>query len=339
MKKFIFTTLFLIFNSLIICNATPINASATAEFKKAEASFKAKDLAGAEKHLLATLVLEPDNAYYRYVLGKVQYKLGEFIKSRNNLEIVSRSRPSPDKGEKYNKKLKKCKKKIKRLQSQFNKIGLENFDAYQKHKNSPQKLKLAVTLFKAFKLNPPLRYRNMKLLNWVIKVYEHALKKSFDGKEWLKEPMLQLAFLYEITNKKDKAADIYMRALDYVANANEEFVITYKFDYLNRSNKEKLLDTIEAGEFTQQDLEDLIGSESKKITEEDRNKIKDMLKDAQSKLENASTDEEREAVLEDIKATLIEKQKNGELPGSEELKKKLKAQGKTMEQYMKEKGL
>ena len=130
-----------------------------------------------------------------------------------------------------------------------------------------------------------------------------------------------------------------MRALDYVEDSNEEFIITHKFDYLNRSNKEKLLDTIEAGDFTRQDFEDLMGSNAQEISESDRKKIDDMLGDASSKLQNAGTDEERERVLEDIKAQILEKQKKGEFQLNDKLKKKLEAEGKTMEDYLKEQGL
>lgn len=307
--------------------------------KKAESAFVGKNMDSAQTNLVEALKIEPDNAFYRYILGQVQFRKDDFLEAKNNLEIVSRSRPSPDKGDDYNKKLKDSKKKIKDLQEKFNSAGQEKFDVYQKNKDSNQKLKLAVTLFQAFRLNPPLRYKNFKLLEEIIQIYEDALKKSFDGSDWQKEPMLQLAFLYEIANKKDKAAEVYMRALDYVENPNEEFVITHKFDYLNRSNKEKLLDTIEAGDFTRQDLEELIGSGSQKVSEEDKKKIEDIITDARSKLEDATSDEERESVLEEIKATIIEKQKRGELPGQDELKKKLEKEGKTMEDYLKEKGL
>ncbi len=319
--------------------ASALNPEAQEFYKKAEAAFVAKDLNTAETNLIEALKLEPDNAVYRYILGQVQFMKENYLEAKNNLEIVSRSRPSPDKGDDYNAKLKGYKKKIKDLQEKFNSAGVAKFDIYQQNKDSGQKLKLAVTIFQAFKLNPPLRYKNFKLLEEVMATYEEALKKSFDGTDWQKDPMLQLAFLYEIANKKDKAAEVYMRALDYVENPNEEFVITHKFDYLNRSNKEKLLDTIEAGDFTRQDLEELIGSGSQKVTEEDKKKIEDIISDARSKLEDATTDEERESVLEEIKATIIEKQKRGELPGQEELKKKLEKEGKTMEEYLKEKGL
>jgi len=319
--------------------ASALNPEAQEFYKKAEAAFVAKDLNTAETNLIEALKLEPDNAVYRYILGQVQFMKENYLEAKNNLEIVSRSRPSPDKGDDYNAKLKGYKKKIKDLQEKFNSAGVAKFDIYQQNKDSGQKLKLAVTIFQAFKLNPPLRYKNFKLLEEVMSTYEEALKKSFDGTDWQKDPMLQLAFLYEIANKKDKAAEVYMRALDYVENPNEEFVITHKFDYLNRSNKEKLLDTIEAGDFTRQDLEELIGSGSQKVTEEDKKKIEDIISDARSKLEDATTDEERESVLEEIKATIIEKQKRGELPGQEELKKKLEKEGKTMEEYLKEKGL
>jgi len=318
--------------------ALALNPEAADFFKKAESAFVGKNLDEAETGLIEALKLEPDNAVFRYILGQVQFMKENHLESKNNLEIVSRSRPSPDKGEEYNTKLKGYKKRIKDLQEKFNAAGQARFEIYQKNKDSNQKLKLAVTVFQAFRLNPPLRYRNFKLLEEIIEIYESALQKSFDGSEWQKEPMLQLAFLYEIANKKDKAAEVYMRALDYVENPNEEFVITHKFDYLNRSNKEKLLDTIEAGDFTRQDLEELIGSGSQKVSEEDKQKIEDIITDARSKLENASTDEERESVLEEIKATIIEKQKRGELPGQDELKKKLEKEGKTMEDYMKEKG-
>ena len=151
--------------------------------------------------------------------------------------------------------------------------------------------------------------------------------------------MLQLAFLYEIANKKDKAAEVYMRALDYIQDPNEEFVITHKFDYLNRSNKEKLLDTIEAGDFSRKDIEELIGSEKDSVSEEDQKKIEGMISEAQEKLQNASSQEEREQVLDEIKNSLLEKSKRGELPGNDKLKERLEKEGKTMEDYLKEKGL
>ena len=82
-----------------------------------------------------------------------------------------------------------------------------------------------------------------------------------------------------------------------------------------------------------------MGSGTQKVNSEDRKKIDDMITDARSKLENASSEEERESVLEEIKASIIEKQKKGELPGQDKLNEKLKKEGKTMEEYMKEKGL
>ncbi|MDD2623690.1 MAG: hypothetical protein PHQ02_02565, partial [Candidatus Riflebacteria bacterium] len=94
-----------------------------------------------------------------------------------------------------------------------------------------------------------------------------------------------------------------------------------------------------AGDFTRQDFEDLMGSNAQEISESDRKKIDDMLEDASSKLQNAGTDEERERVLEDIKAQILEKQKKGEFQLNDKLKKKLEAEGKTMEDYLKEQGL
>ena len=341
-QKHKFSLLSIILISILIIPfafAGSTDPEAQALFKEAESAFVKKDLAKAEMKLKEALKIEPDNAFYRYILGQVQFKKSDYIEAKNNLEIVSRSRPSPDKGDSYNDKLKSSKRKIKDLHEKFNQIGSEKFEIYQKHKNSPQKVKLAFTVFQAFRLSPRLRYKNYKLLDNIIKIYEGALKKSFEGIEWKKQPMLQLAFLYETANKKAKAAEVYMRALDYVDDANEEFVITHKFDYLNRSNKEKLLDTIEAGEFTREDLEELIGSGSEKITEDDKKKIENIIGDARAKLQDAVTDEEREAVLEEIKATIIEKQKKGELPGQDKLKKKLEKEGKTMEEYLEEKGL
>ncbi len=319
------------------CSA--INPAANEFYKKAEAAFKGKDLSGAEKDLIEALKLEPDNAIYRYILAQVQFMQNNFIESKNNMEIVSHSRPSQEKGAEYNNKLKNFKSKIKDLQSKFNAAGDSRFSVYQKNINSPQKLKLAVTAYQAFRLNPPLRYKNLKVLEEITGIYEDNLQKSFDGTEWQKEPMLQLAFLYEIANKKDKAAEVYMRALDYIQDPNEEFVITHKFDYLNRSNKEKLLDTIEAGDFSRQDIEELIGTDTDKVSEEDKKKIEGMIDDAQAKLQNASSQEEREQVLEEIKNSILEKQKAGELPGQDKLKERLEKEGKTMEDYLKEKGL
>lgn len=339
MKKLTLTTLAfsLLLSASGFCAA--INPEANEFYKKAEAAFVGKDLTSAESNLVDALKLEPDNAVYRYILAQVQFMQNNFLESKNNMEIVSHSRPSQEKGAEYNDKLKNYKKKIKNLQEKFNEAGSQRFEVYQKNSNSPQKLKLAVTLFQAFRLNPPLRYKNFKLLEEITGVYEENLKKSFDGTEWQKEPMLQLAFLYEIANKKDKAAEVYMRALDYVQDPNEEFIITHKFDYLNRSNKEKLLDTIEAGDFSRKDLEELIGSEGDSVSEDDKAKIEDMINDAQAKLQDAGTQEEREQIIEDIKNSIIEKNKKGELPGQGKLKEKLEKEGKTMEDYLKEKGL
>ncbi len=337
-----FNSLFLsvlLIMSVAIVFSMPIDPNAEKHFSKAENFFKDKDLKSAENSLLEALKLEPDNAVYRYILGQVQYMQDNLLEAKNNLEIVSRSRISQDKGEEYNSKLKNYKKKIRDLQSRMSTEGENKFKVYEKNKASPQKLKLAVTLYQAFRLNPGLRYKNFKLLEEITSIYESALQKSFEGTDWQKEPMLQLAFIYEISNKKDKAAEVYMRALDYVEDSNEEFIITHKFDYLNRSNKEKLLDTIEAGDFTRQDFEDLMGSNAQEISESDRKKIDDMLEDASSKLQNAGTDEERERVLEDIKAQILEKQKKGEFQLNDKLKKKLEAEGKTMEDYLKEQGL
>lgn len=316
-----------------------INPAANEFYKKAENAFKSKDLDSAEKDLVEALKLEPDNANYRYILAQVQFMRNNFLESKNNMEIVSHSRPIQEKGNDYNEKLKNYKKKIKDLQVKFNAAGQSRFDVYDKNKNSPQKLKLAVTAYQAFRLNPPLRYKNIKVLEEITDIYEQNLQKSFDGSEWQKEPMLQLAFLYEIANKKDKAAEVYMRALDYIEDPNEEFVITHKFDYLNRSNKEKLLDTIEAGDFTRQDIEELIGDNANELTESDKKKYESMLDEAQAKLQEAGSQEEREQVLEDIKKSILEKQKKGELPGQDKLKEKLEKEGKTMEDYLKEKGL
>lgn len=318
--------------------ATPINPEAQKIYEEAEAQFKGGNLDQAIDLLQQALMKEPDNGVYRFVLGNLLSQKGNPLAAKEHYEIVSRTRPSPDKGDDYNKRLKAFKKSVKTKQDVFNEAGKKKFDTYEKNQNSPKKVLLAQTLFEAFRLNPPLRYKNFEKLNWATKTYEEALQASIQGQNWQKEPMLQLAFLYEIANKKDKAAEVYMRALDYVENPNEEFIITHKFDYLNRSNKEKLLDTIEAGEFTQKDLEELMGSNSAEVTEGDRKKIDDMISEARSKLEDATTDEEREQVLEEIKASIIEKQKRGELPGQDKLKKKLEKEGKSLEQYMKEKG-
>ncbi len=340
MKKLLVLSMCVVFVCLAgMAGAAGLNPEAAALYSQAEAAYKAKDLEKAAATLVEALKKEPDNAVFRYILGKILMEKGDFLGARENFEIVGRSRPNTEKGAEYNDKLKNFKKRIKTLQDSFNDEGQKKFDLYLKNQDSKQKIQLAVTLYQAFRLNPPLRYKNYDELKKATDIYEEALQKCFQGQDWKKQPMLQLAFLYEIANKKDKAAEVYMRALDYVEDPNEEFVITHKFDYLNRSNKEKLLDTIEAGEFSQKDLEELMGSSSEKISDEDRQKVEDMIADARSKLENASSEEEREQVLEEIKASIIEKQKRGELPGQDKLNEKLKKEGKTMEEYMKEKGL
>jgi tetratricopeptide (TPR) repeat protein len=314
------------------------NPEAEEAYKKAEAAYKAKELDKASVLLLEALKKEPDNAVFRFIFARVLFEKGDYLAAKENFEIVSRSRPSSEKGAEYNSKLKTFKKKVKEMQETFNGEGTKKLTVYHQNQSSKEKIKLGVTIYQAFKLSPNLIYKNYDEVKNAVEIYEKALQSSFSGGEWLKGPMLQLAYLYEISNKKDKAAEVYMRTLDYVEDPNEEFVITHKFDYLNRSNKEKLLDTIESGQFTQKDLEEMMGSDSAKVTDEDKKKIEDMISDARERLENAESEEERESVLEEIKASIIEKQKRGELPGSDKLKEKLKKEGKTMEQYMKEKG-
>lgn len=323
----------------IVLWAAASNPEAEGLYKQAEEAFKAKDLEKASTTLLEALKKEPDNAVYRFVYARVLMDKNDLLSAKENFDIVGRSRPSSEKGQDYNTKLKAYKKKLKDMQENFNKEGANKVEVYNKNQDSKEKLKLAVTLFQAFKLSPHLIYKHYEDLKKATEIYEKALESSFKGGEWQKGPMLQLAFLYEISNKKDKAAEVYMRTLDYVQDPNEEFVITHKFDYLNRSNKEKLLDTIEAGQFTQKDLEEMMGSGSQKLNDDEKKKVEDMITEAREKLENATTEEERESVLEEIKASIIEKQKKGELPGSEKLKEKLKKEGKTMEDYLKEKGM
>ena len=323
----------------ILLFAAASNPEAEGFFKQAEDAYKAKDLDKALGLLTEALKKEPDNAVFRFIYGRVMFEKGDLLGARENFDIVLRSRPTSEKNQDYNLKLKNFKKKVKEMQDAFNVEGEKKLSIYQKNQASGEKIKLAVTVFQAFKLSPKLIYKNFDDLKKAVEIYEGALESSFKGGEWQKAPMLQLAFLYEISNKKDKAAEVYMRTLDYVADPNEEFIITHKFDYLNRSNKEKLLDTIESGQFTQKDLAEMMGSGTEKLTDDDKKKVEDMITEAREKLENATTEEERESVLEDIKASIIEKQKKGELPGSDKLKEKLKKEGKTMEDYLKEKGL
>lgn len=326
------------FGCALLLRAAPASPEAAEFFKQAEEAFKAQDFEKASTLMQQALTKEPDNAVFRYIYAKILFTKKDYMAAKENFEIVARSRPSKEKGNEYNDKLKNYKKKIKDLQGEFNTEGEKKFTVYLKNQDSKERLKIAGTLFQAFRLNPSLKYKNFEELKTATDIYEKALEASFKGKDWQKTPMLQLAYLYESANKKDKAAEVYMRALDYVQDPNEEYVITHKFDYLNRSNKEKLLDTIEAGDFSQRDLEDLIGSGSKKLSDEEKTKVDGLITDARSKLENATTDEEREQVLEEIKAEIIEKQKRGELPGSDKLKEKLKKEGKSMEDYMKEQG-
>ena len=105
MKKFRFLTYIL---STLIAGpvlASAINPAANDFYKKAENAFKGKDLATAEKDLIEALKLEPDNANYRYILAQVQFMQNNYLESKNNMEIVSHSRPDQEKGGEYNEKL------------------------------------------------------------------------------------------------------------------------------------------------------------------------------------------------------------------------------------------
>ena len=318
--------------------ASAINPQANEFYKQAEASFKNRDLPSAEKKLIEALKLEPDNANYRYILAQVQFMMNNFIESKNNMEIVSHSKTSQEKGDEYNTKLKNYKKKIKDLQPKFNAAGESQFNIYEKNINSPQKLKLAVTLYRAFRLNPPLRYKNIKLLESITNEYEKNLQKSIEGSEWKNEPMLQLAFLYEIANKKDKAAEVYMRALDYIKDPNEEFVITHKFDYLNRSNKEKLLDTIKAGDFSYKDIKEILGHDREVVSEEEEKQWDKIASEIKTMAEEAENKEDEDGLMENVKKMILEKHKKGELPNQKAIEDRLKKEGKTVDDLIKEGG-
>ncbi|MBI3038841.1 hypothetical protein HYY75_07320, partial [bacterium] len=221
MKKQILLFFFFILTFFaVIAWGAASNPDATKLFQQAEEAFKGKDLDKAAGLLTEALKKEPDNAVYRYIFAKILLNKSDFITAKEHMDVVAKSRPSQEKGEDYNKKLKDFKKKIKDLQKTFNDEGEKKFAVFLKNQSSKDKLKLAVTLYQAFRLNPPLRYKNYEELKSAGDTYESALK----GKEGLKGPMLQLAFLFEISNKKNKAAELYMKALDYVQDPNEEYV-------------------------------------------------------------------------------------------------------------------
>ncbi|NLM17577.1 MAG: hypothetical protein GX221_07660 [Candidatus Riflebacteria bacterium] len=293
--------------------AYPLIAEASEKFQQAQAAMGARQPQRAEQLLIDALNIEPDNAVYRYSLGYIQYNLQKFVEAKKNFDLVRNSNLSAEKGDRYNSDLKKFKKAIRDLRQAFDKLGTLKFEAYKQNKNDPQKLKLAVTLYQAFLFNRAILAQNINLLNESIKIYEEALQPSLNGDQWYNEPMLQLAYFYELSGQKDKAAEIYMRALDYVKDLNEEFIVTSRFDYLNRSNKTKLIDMLKSDEFAPESIASLTAHLSIDMSKRDQEQLINAVSDFRSELENAITDEEQEQILLKYRSELTKRQESGEL--------------------------
>ena len=87
MKKILVTVLSVIFSfAVLTLFAGGSSPEAQALFTKAEESFKAKDLEKASGFLADALKKEPDNAVYRYILGKILMDKGEFLLAKENFD-------------------------------------------------------------------------------------------------------------------------------------------------------------------------------------------------------------------------------------------------------------
>ncbi|MFZ2959785.1 MAG: hypothetical protein WA705_23130 [Candidatus Ozemobacteraceae bacterium] len=320
--------------------ASPLNLEAENLFKQAEESYKGKDLVKAATLLREALRKEPDNSFYRFNFGRVLLEKNDFLSAKENLDLVARAYPVAEKGMDYNEKLKKCKKKLKEMQERCFQEGEKKLSLYWKNQASKDKLKLAITLFQAFRLNQGLVFKNYDELKKVTEIYEKEFDPGSSQREWKQIPMLQLAFLYEIANKKQKASGIYMRALEFVEDdPNEEFIVTQRFNLINRPPKEILIDSLLADQLTSEDIMSMVSSDSAKVSDQEKKEIEDKIVEARKKLEEADSQEAREAALDEIRENLVKMQKEGRIPGAKKLDEKLKKEGKTMEEYLKEQGL
>ncbi|HNV69530.1 MAG TPA: hypothetical protein PKO06_07540, partial [Candidatus Ozemobacteraceae bacterium] len=81
--------------------AAPANAEAAELVKQAEEAFKAQDLEKASTLMQQALTKEPDNAVFRYIFARILFAKKDYMSAKENFEIVSRSRPSKEKGDDY----------------------------------------------------------------------------------------------------------------------------------------------------------------------------------------------------------------------------------------------
>lgn len=326
---------------LLACSAvastwasTPAMSEASAIYQRAEASFRARDLDTAAKLLTDALRLDPRNAEIRFGYGLVCFHRNEFVPAKENFEAVSRARPVSDRGGEYAKKLRANKKRIREMQAEFTKEALRLFESYTQKRDGKDQVKTAHTLYQAFRLCPPLGLKNAADLNRAITIYEALLKDDFANNRWQKSPMLQLAFLYETARRKDKASHIYMIALDHIDDPSESELITEKFDVINRSSRDRLLDLIEDGTFGRKDIQELMGSESAKLSDDESKRIDNMVAEMRARLESAETPEERERIFNELKDRIAEEQRKGLLPSKDQLNDRLKQDGKNIDDLL-----
>jgi len=115
-----------LFSAAVLFGAGGINPEAMELYKSAQAAFKGGQIPQAIESLEKALGKEPDNAVYRYGLGFALMKNGQNLSAKENFEIVSRSRPSKEKGDEYNAKLKEFKSKGRRCKKILPRPAMQN---------------------------------------------------------------------------------------------------------------------------------------------------------------------------------------------------------------------
>ena len=119
----------------------------------------------AENSLLEALKLEPDNAVYRYILGQVQYMQDNLLEAKNNLEIVSRSRISQDKGEEYNSKLKEFQDKQETMPEGVKKMRVAEIQEVESRVTNYRQVAYQEIQKKQQELFVPIRDKVTKAIN------------------------------------------------------------------------------------------------------------------------------------------------------------------------------
>ena len=207
-----------------------------------------KDLETRCQILSAAINEKPNDPILRYHYGMLFWEKARFLSCKEQLDLVMRIEGEPQDPEPSHPLVIALIRKIRKSQKAFDVEGAAKLQlALICGKKSP--VRWAVTVYQAFRFSPSLAETHPQLLEEAIRIYLDGLEKEKAKGSNLLQPMLQLAYLYHLSGKKDCEAQVCMDALDHVTDSMSEGEVTLRFNFLNRPNFEKVVDCLLFEEF------------------------------------------------------------------------------------------